>query len=74
MRGGFLTRSCLVPWKEATKSLSLRQLVKLPPLFSSRAEGTSNQHNWNVTSRVIKICKHLQSFMCSLSNEPRIIK
>lgn len=72
--GDFLTYSCLVPCKEATKSLSLRQLVKSPPLFSSRAERTSNQSNWNVTSRVIKICKHLQSFKCSLWNERVIIK
>lgn len=72
--GRFFNCSCLILRKEATKSLSLRQPIKLPPLFSSRAERTSNQSNWNVTSRVIKICKHLQSFMCTLSNEHIIIK
>lgn len=71
--GLFLTYSCLVPCKEATKSVSPRQPLKLHPLFSSRAERTSNQSDWNVT-RVTKICKHLQSFMCTLSNEHVIIK
>lgn len=73
MEGELLTRSRLVPCKEATRSLSLRQLIKLPALFSSGAERTSNQSNWNVTSRVIKIYRHFQSFMCALSNKHTMV-
>lgn len=73
MGGEFLTHSCLGLYKEATRSLSLRQLIKLPALFSSGAERTFNQSNWNVTSRVIKIYKLLQSFMCALSNKHIIV-